>query len=165
MVITREIKEEIKDSISTSINAFLNKGDFLKELVQKVTDSVIKTISTRITVLEEKVEEISLENSTVVKELKDETKMLKLENEYLLQRYDDMEQQTRINNLRIYKVDETTNENLSEVLIQILNSRLGIKLVTEDIVTCTRIGKEIWTFTESLVLKPGVGANQSEKLV
>nr|CAI5849926.1 unnamed protein product [Callosobruchus analis] len=67
--------------------------------------------------------------------------MLKLENEYLLQRYDDMEQQTGIKNLRIYKVDEMPNENLPEALIQIFNSRLGTKLVTEDIVTCTRIGK------------------------
>nr|CAH7759654.1 unnamed protein product [Callosobruchus chinensis] len=141
MVITREIREEIKESINTSINSFLNKDDFLKELVQKVTDSVVKTISARLAVLEEKVEEISRENSKVIKELKDETKMLKLENEYLLQRYDDLDQKARINNLRIYKVDERPNENLPEVLIQILDSRLGIKLIAEDIVSCTRIGK------------------------
>nr|CAI5854776.1 unnamed protein product [Callosobruchus analis] len=112
MVITREIRDEIKASISSSINSFLKNDDFIKDLVQKVIDSVVKTISARITQLEEKVEEIILDNSTAVRELKDETKMLKTENEFLLQKYDDLEQQAKINNLRIYKINETPNENL-----------------------------------------------------
>nr|CAI5828571.1 unnamed protein product [Callosobruchus analis] len=109
MVITKEIRDEIKASITSSINSFLKNDDFTKDLVQKVTDSVVKTISARITKLEEKVEEIILDNSTVIRELKDETKMLKAENEFLLQKYDDLKQQAKINNLRIYRINETPN--------------------------------------------------------
>nr|CAH7717442.1 unnamed protein product [Callosobruchus chinensis] len=141
MVITREIRDEIKASISSSINSFLKNDDFIKDLVQKVTESVVKTISARITQLEEKVEETIPGNSTVIKELKDETKMLKEENEFLLQKYDDLEQHAKINNLRIYKINETPNKNLPQVMIQLFHTRLGIKVGTEDIVTCTRIGK------------------------
>nr|CAI5817557.1 unnamed protein product [Callosobruchus analis] len=135
MVITREIRDEIKASISSSINYFLKNDDFIKELVQKVTDSVVKTISTRITQLEQKVEGIILDNSAVVRELKDETKMLKAENEFLLQKYDDLEQQAKINNLRIYRINETPGENLTLVIIQLFHTRLGIKVGTQDIVT------------------------------
>nr|CAH7753484.1 unnamed protein product [Callosobruchus chinensis] len=67
--------------------------------------------------------------------------MLKAENEFLLQKYDDLEQQAKINNLRIYKINETPNENLPQVMIQLFHTRLGIKVGMEDIITCTRIGK------------------------
>nr|CAI5837080.1 unnamed protein product [Callosobruchus analis]CAI5865981.1 unnamed protein product [Callosobruchus analis] len=139
MAITREIRDEIKAPITSSINSFLKNCDFIKDLVQKVTDGVVKTISVRITQLEEKVEEIVLDNSTVVtvvRELKNETK-----NEFILQKYDDLEQQAKINNLRIYRINKTPNENLPQVIIQLFHTRLGIKVGTEDIVTCTRIGK------------------------
>nr|CAI5855554.1 unnamed protein product [Callosobruchus analis] len=111
-------------------------------ILSRTMRSVVETTSARITQLEEKVEEIIVDNSTVVRELKDETKMLKAENEFLLQKYDDLQQQAKIYNLRIYKINETPNENLPQVIIQLFQTHLRIKVGTEDMVTRTKIGKK-----------------------
>nr|CAH7752835.1 unnamed protein product [Callosobruchus chinensis] len=84
MVVTREIREEIKNAVSTS-------------MVEKVTDSVIKTIQGRLCQLEENVETFS-SYSPVIKDLKNEVCTLKSDNEFLLKKLDELDQVRRSNN-------------------------------------------------------------------
>ncbi|KAG5881976.1 hypothetical protein JTB14_011145 [Gonioctena quinquepunctata] len=89
MVITREIRDEIRNSVSTSINSVLKEEAFIKLLVEKVSDSLTKTLGEKIGELEQKINETNkkcIENSTVIEELKEETAALKSENEYLLRK-------------------------------------------------------------------------------
>nr|CAI5826918.1 unnamed protein product [Callosobruchus analis] len=76
MVITREIRDEIKLSVSSSINSILKNDEFLDQLVQKVTESIAKTLEAKFIELEKKV----ADNSTGIVELKEETALLKYEN-------------------------------------------------------------------------------------
>ncbi|KAG5894678.1 hypothetical protein JTB14_014327 [Gonioctena quinquepunctata] len=89
MVITREIRDEIRNSVSTSINSVLKEEAFIKLIVEKVSDSLTKTLGEKIGELEQKINETNkkcVENSTVIEELKEETAVLKSENEYLLRK-------------------------------------------------------------------------------
>nr|CAI5817440.1 unnamed protein product [Callosobruchus analis] len=94
MVITRDIRDEIKNSVSSSINSMLKDDEFVNLLVQKLTNSITKTLEARFVELEQKVKSYS----SVVKELKEETG-LRYENESLLQKLDDIDQAHRANNL------------------------------------------------------------------
>ncbi|VEN42881.1 unnamed protein product [Callosobruchus maculatus] len=119
MVITRELRDEIKNSVSTCIASILKEDDFFQRIAQKVTDSVIKTLEERISSLEQKVKEINLSNNNILADVKDETAMLKSENDLLMKKIDDMEQETRLNNLRIFKLEEREGENLNDKVIKV----------------------------------------------
>nr|CAI5820835.1 unnamed protein product [Callosobruchus analis] len=142
MVLTREIREEIKYSVSSSIHSILKEEQFIDMLIEKVTDGVTKTISAKIAQLEQKIDKISQENSLVVKELREETSILRQENEYLMQKYDRLDQEARCNNLRIFNIKEDPQEILSDVLVEKFQSRLGIKVNKDEILVCTRFGKK-----------------------
>nr|CAI5856437.1 unnamed protein product [Callosobruchus analis] len=137
MVITRDIRDEIKISVSSTINSVLKSDEFLDQLIQKVTENVIKTLEARFAELEKKLHD----NSSVIMELKEETGLLRYENECLSQKYDDLEQAGRVNNLRIFKVKEKPQEKLVDEVINIIKSHLGVNVEHKDILLCTRIGK------------------------
>nr|CAI5840026.1 unnamed protein product [Callosobruchus analis] len=100
MVITREIRDEIKLSVSSSINSILKNDEFLDQLVQKVMESIAKTLEAKFIELEKKV----ADNGTGIMELKEETALLKCENECLLQKIDAFDQMSGCNNLQsLYK--------------------------------------------------------------
>nr|CAI5858912.1 unnamed protein product [Callosobruchus analis] len=88
--------------------------------------------------------------------------MLKAEKEFLPQKYDGLEQQAKINNLRIYRINETPDENLPQVITQLFHTRLGIKVGMEDIVTCTTIGKRQHdkAFSSSTSMKQNIFNNK-----
>nr|CAI5855508.1 unnamed protein product [Callosobruchus analis] len=129
MVITREIREEIMKSVSNSIHSILKDDEFLNSLVKKVSDNVIKTLEARITTLEQKVKD----NSAVILELKDEANMLKYENEALSQKYDQLDQFTRSNNIRIFRLKEKPQEDVTTEVINLLTSHLGVTINADDI--------------------------------
>nr|CAI5850771.1 unnamed protein product [Callosobruchus analis]CAI5857167.1 unnamed protein product [Callosobruchus analis] len=149
MVITRDIRDEIKNSVSSSINSMLKDDEFVNLLVQKVTNSITKTLEARFVELEQKVESYS----SVVKELKEETGLLRYENESLLQKLDDIDQAHRANNLRLFQVKENAQENTVEKVINILNSHLGITVKNNDLLSCTRTGKQVNNRTRGILLK------------
>nr|CAI5858774.1 unnamed protein product [Callosobruchus analis] len=84
MVLTREIRDEIKMSISNGIKSLLKEEDFIKHLVEKVADSVTKNLSTKIAELEQKLEKLEADNSTVIADIKEEMAIMKTENDYLM---------------------------------------------------------------------------------
>nr|CAI5819785.1 unnamed protein product [Callosobruchus analis] len=122
-------------------------------LIEKVTDGVTKTISAKIAQLEQKIDKISQENILVVKELREETSILRQENEYLMQKYDRLDQEARCNNLRIFNIKEDPQEILSDVLVEKFQSRLGIKANKDEILVCTRFGKKQDRRSRGILLK------------
>ncbi|CAH1116388.1 unnamed protein product [Phaedon cochleariae] len=144
MVITREIREEIKNSVRTTIHSILSEENFIEQIVQKVSDSVAKTVGIKIAGIEKKISEMNKKfavDSTVIKELKEETSLLESENEYLSLKYDEIDQRARSQNLRIFELNERQQENLSEIVVELFESRLAIKITKEDILMCTRVEK------------------------
>nr|CAI5847533.1 unnamed protein product [Callosobruchus analis] len=127
----------------------LKDDEFVNLLVQKVTNSITKTLEARFVELEQKVESYS----SVVKELKEETGLLRYENESLLQKLDDIDQAHRANNLRLFQVKENAQENTVEKVINILNSHLGITVKNNDLLSCTRTGKQVNNRTRGILLK------------
>nr|CAI5841198.1 unnamed protein product [Callosobruchus analis]CAI5848245.1 unnamed protein product [Callosobruchus analis] len=152
MVLTREIRDEIKGTVSHTINSILNE-EYVKQLVEKVTDSIVKTLERRIAHIEEKLEKIIKENSTVITDIKEEAAILKSENEFLLRKFDDIDQKGRCNSLRIFNLKESEGENLSNEVTQLVNSKLGIKIKDGDIITCIRVGEKRGNRPRGVLLK------------
>nr|CAI5844610.1 unnamed protein product [Callosobruchus analis] len=88
-------------SISNGIKSLLKEEDFIKHLVEKVADSVTKNLSTKIAELEQKLEKLEADNSTVIADIKEEMAIMKTENDYLMKKFDQLDQQSRLNN-RVY---------------------------------------------------------------
>nr|CAI5847105.1 unnamed protein product [Callosobruchus analis] len=149
MVITRDIRDEIKNSVSSGINSILRSDEFLDQLIQKVTENVAKTLKVRFTELEKKL----ADNSAVIVELKEETALLRYENECLSQKYDDIEQASRINKLRIFQVKEKSQEKLAQEVTNIIKSHLGVTIDHNEILSCTRIGKKVNNKPRGILLK------------
>nr|CAI5817529.1 unnamed protein product [Callosobruchus analis] len=117
--VTRHIRDEIKNSVSSG-----RSDEFLDQLI--LTENVAKTLEVRFTELEKKL----ADNSAVNVELKEETALLRYENECLSQKYDDIEQASRINNLRIFQVKKKPQEKLAE---EVNNKPRGILLKLTNI--------------------------------
>nr|CAI5836192.1 unnamed protein product [Callosobruchus analis] len=153
MVLTRELRDEIKSSVSSCISSALKDDDFIKAVVKKVTDVIVKTLGERISELEEKIERIRSNYSTVVNDLKEETALLKSENDLLLKRMDDLDQESRTNSLRIFNFIEKPQENLYDEVSQLIHSKLGISIRRDDIFECRRIGEKNNSKPRSIILK------------
>nr|CAI5838144.1 unnamed protein product [Callosobruchus analis] len=74
------------------------------------------------------------------------------ENECLSHKYDDVEQASRINNLRIFRVKEKPQEKLTEEVINIIKSHLGVTVDNNEIL-CVRIGKKVNNKPRGILLK------------
>nr|CAI5861114.1 unnamed protein product [Callosobruchus analis] len=74
--------------------------------------------------------------------MKEETAMLKSENDYLPKMIDNMDQENRMNSLRIFNFKEKPQERLNDDVIQLINSNPGITIKHEGILECRRIGKK-----------------------
>nr|CAH7744197.1 unnamed protein product [Callosobruchus chinensis] len=78
--------------------------------------------------LEKKIEDIISSNSTVVNDLKEETSMLRAENDQLQKKIDFLDQECRMNNLRIFNLPEKEHENLAEEVVHLVSSRLAMSI-------------------------------------
>ncbi|KAG5895665.1 hypothetical protein JTB14_026988 [Gonioctena quinquepunctata] len=69
MVITREIRDEMRNSVSTSINSVLKEEAFIKLIVEKVSDSLTKTLGEKIGELEQRINETNKKGFQEFKEI------------------------------------------------------------------------------------------------
>nr|CAH7717815.1 unnamed protein product [Callosobruchus chinensis] len=76
-----------------------------------------------------------------ITKLNEETSLLRYENNCLSLKYDDLEQATRVNNLRICQLKEMPQENLANEVIRVIKSHLGVTVDHNEILLCTSIGK------------------------
>nr|CAI5826525.1 unnamed protein product [Callosobruchus analis] len=93
------------------------------------------------------------ENSTVITDIKEEAANLKSESEYLLKAFDDMDQQIRSNNLRIFNLPEKKDEDLLQEIIRFCHSKLDVPIEKEEVVACSRIGKRLNHRSRSVLIK------------
>nr|CAI5844097.1 unnamed protein product [Callosobruchus analis] len=128
MFVTRELRDEIKSSVSSCISSALKDDDFIKAVVKKVTGAIVKTLGERVSELVHKIGRIQANNGTVVNDLKEETALLKSENDLLLERMDDLDQESRTNSLRIFNFNEKPQENLYDEVSQLIHSKHGISI-------------------------------------
>nr|CAH7749704.1 unnamed protein product [Callosobruchus chinensis] len=153
MVVTREVRDEIKNCVASSVSAVLNDDAFINRVAEKVADNIAKTLVTRMNDLEKKIEDIISSNSTVVNDLKEETSMLRAENDQLQKKIDFLDQECRMNNLRIFNLPEKEHENLAEEVIHLVSSRLGMSIKQEEILDCRRLGRKRDGKPRGIILK------------
>ncbi|KAF5282232.1 hypothetical protein FQR65_LT14400 [Abscondita terminalis] len=75
-----------------------------------------------------------------------EDKLQQLENDELSKAFDDLQQYTRRNSIRIFGLKEDRNENVDQAVISLFNDKLGVQLSVDNIDRCHRLG----------VVQPGV---------
>nr|CAH7742037.1 unnamed protein product [Callosobruchus chinensis] len=159
MVITREIRDEIKSSVTVSsgIRSALKDDDFMKIIVNRVTDNILKTLGERISQLEQKIEKSFVNN------LKKESAMLKSENDSLLKKVDVMDQENRLNSLRIFNSIEMPSEKKEEIIHTMIHSHLGITMKNDDILDCRRIGRKQVAKLRGVTLKLAIYVYNKKK--
>nr|CAI5817418.1 unnamed protein product [Callosobruchus analis] len=111
------------------ITLTLKDQEFLQSLVEKVAASVTKSLEGKLAELEK----IILNNSTVIKELKEEAAMLQMENKVLTQKLDQFDQVGRLGNLRIFQLEEVVATTIESRLDRKMDRPLSDKELLEII--------------------------------
>ncbi|XP_031340978.1 uncharacterized protein LOC116169091 [Photinus pyralis] len=108
---------EINNAVAGAVKGLLEDGDFFNKLVTSISEKIFEKLKTYV---DEKV----WEKTTV-----------------LNRKLDNLEQYTRRNNILIFGVREEDNEVLTDKVISLLNTRMGVKLDKGDIDRLHRFGK------------------------
>nr|CAI5866318.1 unnamed protein product [Callosobruchus analis] len=103
-------------------------------------DAVAKTLQEKCDQLQETVKEL-ISNSRVIGDLKGEIATLKTVNNYIPKKLDELDQDRRSNNLIIFKMKESEQQDLEEEVMKVCDRYLEMKLSDRDILACYRIGK------------------------
>lgn len=118
----RKAQQERSD-LRSQIMDICTTPEFLQELVNSVANAVTK-------VLENKINELSRE----LDQLNEDVTAL----EY---KHDNLEQYSRRNNIRIYGIPRTTDENIEEIVLDLFNHKLNCKVNSNDMEICHRVGR------------------------
>nr|CAI5841874.1 unnamed protein product [Callosobruchus analis] len=142
MVITRETRDEIEAAIQAAIGKCIKSDSFIRQIVEKVTEAVTRTLQDTLTKLETSM--VSLEGKfvTEIKNLEDHAKRLEHDKIALEKQVDRLDQANRTCNLRLFNLKEIPHENTREQVMQILNNKLALRLENDDIQICYRVGKK-----------------------
>nr|CAH7734081.1 unnamed protein product [Callosobruchus chinensis] len=150
MVITREIRDEVKLSVARAITDVLTEDTFIKKIVDKVSECVAKTLKDRVASLEQKVDVIhkrvdqeKQENQVIIDALRKEIAVLKTDQMSAIKKLQLLEHESKMCNLRIFKLVEIDGENTAAVVLKLLNSKMSLNLAMDDILVCQRIGKKV----------------------
>ncbi|CAG9818732.1 unnamed protein product [Phaedon cochleariae] len=118
-------------------------------MVDNVSNAVIKSIDKKFSQIEQKVTHLQDELAAVkksidnmVKRSKDDASKLIQQNGILEKKLDNIDQDRRKKNLRVFNVKEKDKENTREEILALLRTKLAINLSTNDIVICYRVGKQ-----------------------
>nr|CAH7734080.1 unnamed protein product [Callosobruchus chinensis] len=143
MVITREIRDEVKLSVARAITDVLTEDTFIKKIVDKVSECVAKTLKDRVASLEQKVDVIHKQNQVIIDALRKEIAVLKTDQMSAIKKLQLLEHESKMCNLRIFKLVEIDGENTAAVVLKLLNSKMSLNLAMDDILVCQRIGKKV----------------------
>lgn len=149
MVLTREVTEEIKSAVNAAVNKCLKEQSFIKTICDNVSIAVSKAMEQKLIQIEQKVVNLQAEFSQMKTDMESKINRMDTEITELLQekniierKCDILEQATKMNNLRIFKVPEKNKENLKDEIIDLLNTKMSIALNENDVTVCYRIGKK-----------------------
>lgn len=121
---TKEVSEIVKQSVNNLFN-----DTWKRKLIEKITDTVSDEINTKLNEIEEKIN--NLEQQVLL--VTEQNKNLQAENEKL-------EQYSRRNSLRIMGIEEGTNENTENIVLQLLANKLTLSVLPEHVDRCHRVG-------------------------
>lgn len=148
--LTRDQSEEIKTIVNVAIKQMWMDQDIIKTIVDKVSSEISKNINKKLQIYERKIEDlkgelnqIKSEHNITKDELNSKINNLQSENEKLIKRCEYTEQESKRNNIRIFNMKEKNNENTTQEVINLLNSKLPININNNDIEICHRIGRTI----------------------
>ncbi|CAG9819992.1 unnamed protein product [Phaedon cochleariae] len=149
MVLTREVTKEIKNAESNAMDRILRDQKFIKALTDNVAEAVIDSVSKKLSDIEQKrrnfehdLRELKRDNEYKFNTLDVSIKKVIKEKVSMLQKYDNMEQETRRNNLRVFNYQEKNTEDTRQEIMKLFNHKLSTKLTDDDIEICYRIGKK-----------------------
>jgi len=121
---------DLREIKSTIIGTFTDK--FLQEIAQKVAGMVEKQFEERLIKQEKEIEALQKKTASVEKE-----------NERLRTLLDDQEQSLRSNNIRIFGMDVTDDENLFAKVKDVFIDKLKVPIQDSDIKKCYRVANKI----------------------
>lgn len=142
MPFTRDQLDDITKIITTTVEKLLEDQKFILSIAEAVSNSVLQQLN-----------EKTVEQDKKIQELESEVDNLKVANLKYTCEIDNLEQYGRRNSIRIFGSTETQNENISEVVLDILNSKLKTNIKVEDIDRMHRIGKPTMGGTRAIIVK------------
>nr|CAI5865871.1 unnamed protein product [Callosobruchus analis] len=142
MVLTRETRDEIEAAIQAAIGKCIKSDSFIRQIVEKVTEAVTRTLQDTLTKLETSMVSLEEKFVTEIKNLEDHAKRLEHDKIALEKQVDRLDQANRTCNLRLFNLKEIPHENTREQVMQILNNKLALRLENGDIQICYRVGKK-----------------------
>ncbi|CAG9812893.1 unnamed protein product [Phaedon cochleariae] len=127
----------------------MQSKEFIETIVDNVTEAIVKTLDKRFTDLENSVASLKSDFDSAQHKIAEKTQSLentmsdetrkREEAEMKLEYSDQLSRQT---SLRIFNLREMSKENTRTELIDLFNSKMGMKLKSEDIEICYRVGKQ-----------------------
>nr|CAI5856380.1 unnamed protein product [Callosobruchus analis] len=149
MVVKREIFEEIKYSVKNILANSMEDPAFIKTVADKAAEAIAKTVSKqmeelehRLAILEKNVADLNINFGNNLKDIKNQLAVLKRHKLLMEQNYDNLDQQSRRNAIRIFNFVEKDHENTREEVINLINSKMSMNLDSKDVEVCYRIGKK-----------------------
>lgn len=131
MVIKRQFVSDVEEVL---IAAF-KKESIVQELSKSLAQSICEKLSNQFAEITDKINGISKEFQ--------EFKIISADKEKgYLQKINSIEQYSRRKNLRIFGLTETKNEDIENVTIEFLNSKLKMGFTTSNIGECYRVGRQ-----------------------
>lgn len=124
MPFTREQITDIKLIIKQTIEEFLSDDSFIKIFSEKIERKLeIKETQKKVQALEKRVDELQKENEKLQGDL------------------DILQQHIKRKSFRVYGINESKDENITQKLLNDLNKKLKLDMTEVNIENCFRIGK------------------------
>ena len=127
-----EFVQQICDEVRTVVQT--------PQVVKLIVDSIIESV-TKIVV--ERLQETLDFNGNEVCDLKEEIKNMDNEINALNEKIAEMEQYQRRDNLRIFGIPESRNEDTDQLALKVFNDRLGVQLDLSDVSRSHRVGPNV----------------------
>lgn len=133
--------DDLKSIVNSSLRQLWVDPDFIRTIVDKVTDGISKEVDKKLLLFENQLMDLGDRHKSKIINMETELKNLRKENEELKRTIEQLDQNTRKCNLRIFNYPDTTKESTISSLVSFLNSKMNIDLKESDVQECHRIGK------------------------
>lgn len=115
------------------------RGGSDEKLIQSVVEKVLASEAFIAKIVAAMKQSFESQINEIKKEYNEKVSLLEKENFKLQDNYDSLEQYSRSNNIRIFGIQESDNENVYETVIKLCNDNLEVKIANTDIDVCHRL--------------------------
>lgn len=120
-------EEELQSVVKTLVLKMCSSEDFINH----ITNSIVSTITEKFS---SKIEKLEAENSKLTRNIKDLENLIDMNNDVINKKHNK-------SSLRVFGITETKNENCMDVVIDLLNKKIGVNITKLNIDVCHRVGK------------------------